>query len=49
MSNGHRPPDDPLFAEKVYPVYEREPAPNWLLLATVAAIIYWVMTSYFGH
>ena len=49
MSNGNRPSDDQRFTEEVYPVYVREPAPNWLLMAIVAAVIYWIMASYFGH
>jgi hypothetical protein len=51
MSNGNLPAkaDEPIYADEVYPVYERERAPNWLFLAILAAIIYWVITSYVGH
>lgn len=51
MPDGNRPSslNNLPPADEIYPVYERERTPNWILLAAVAAVIYWIMTSYFGH
>lgn len=51
MPDGNRPSslNNLPPADEIYPVYERERTPNWILLAAVAAMIYWIMTSYFGH
>lgn len=51
MSNGNRPSrrNNLPHADEIYPVYERERTPNWIFLAVVAAMIYWIMATYFGH